>query len=113
MCSVSLATVAILVLPRHRCIAPVSERVFDGAQTLVLRYMPQHNSTNRVGFQPSAELMAWLPGRRPALLMDVCHPLGPGARKPGERSAHSAMQPAGWPAEQVPPVSDPCAASKL
>ena len=28
------------------------------------RYLPQHNSTNRFGYQPSAELMQWLTPRR-------------------------------------------------
>lgn len=101
-----------------------------------MRYMPQHNHTNRFGYQPSAgartarhaceslscgaasltptprcaaELMARLTPLRRTLLTDLCHPLGVGTRKVGERSRHSATQPGGWKAEQVPPVSDPYA----
>ena len=75
-----------------------------------MRYMPQHNHTNRFGYQPSAgartarsrtplltglrrscrlmpmprcaaELMARLTPLRRTLLTDLCHPLGVGTRK--------------------------------
>lgn len=84
-----------------------SDTADAGVQTLVMRYMPQHNNTNRFGYQPSAELLSRLSPIRRNLLTDLCHPLGVGTRKSGQPSAHSAMKPAGWPAEQVAPVFNP------
>ena len=73
-------------------------RINAGQRRMVcFRYLPQHNSTNRFGYQPSTELMGRLSPRRREILTDLNHPWGlntPARLRGGNSPRASTRQPA-------------------
>ena len=71
-----------------------SARTAPGERKMVVfRYLPQPQSSNRFGYEPSAELMGRLTDVRREMLVDLNHPdPQPPVRNPTQPGTHARVQ---------------------
>ena len=71
-----------------------SARTTPGERKMVVfRYLPQPQSSNRFGYEPSAELMGRLTDVRREMLVDLNHPdPQPPVRNPTQPGTHARVQ---------------------
>ena len=71
-----------------------SARTTPGERKMVVfRYLPQPQSSNRFGYEPSAELMGRLTDVRREMLLDLNHPdPQPPVRNPTQPGTHARVQ---------------------